>query len=37
VVGTDPVRGDYVGNTAVYHVMRAVVRSRSYLPVIMQP
>ena len=37
VAGTDPVRGDYVDNTAVYQVMYAVVRFRSYLPVIMQP
>lgn len=37
VAGTDPVRGAYLDNTAVYQVMHAVVRSRSYLPVVVRP
>ena len=37
VAGTDPVRGDYVDNTAVYHVMRAIISRRTYLPLAIRP
>ena len=37
IAGSDPVRGDFVDNTAVYHVMRAVIQTHLYLPLVSRP
>ena len=37
VIGMDPMRGDYVDNTAVYHIMHAVVQTQLYLPLVIYP
>jgi alkaline phosphatase len=37
VVGLDPVRGEYVDNTAVYPIMHAVIQTKLYLPLIARP